>query len=134
MIGLRIKEERIKRGLSQEELSKIVSVTQQAVNKWEHGKSHPDLETIKTLASLFNCSTDYLLNRTEERRPATLVQEELTKYTTKESQENFPFLTDLFLKVPDLTEDEKDYLYDHVEFLIQQIIKKRQRAKEKISQ
>lgn len=131
MIGIRIKEERLKKGLSQEELSKIVSVTQQAVNKWENGKSNPDLDTIKILADLFDCSTDYLLNRTEERRLATLVKEALTKYTTRES---LPFLNNLLLKVPDLTEEEKDSLYEHIEFLIQQIERKRQKATGKNSQ
>ncbi|MDR3599402.1 MAG: helix-turn-helix transcriptional regulator [Desulfosporosinus sp.] len=61
IIGTRIKEERNKKGLSQEELGKRFSITQQAVNKWESGKSGPDPEMIKNLADFFECSADSLV-------------------------------------------------------------------------
>jgi len=48
----------------------VHSLTQQAINKWESGKSSPDPEMIKNLADFFECSADYLVGRT--RLPATL--------------------------------------------------------------
>ncbi|WJH37492.1 helix-turn-helix domain-containing protein [Paenibacillus sp. CC-CFT747] len=51
------------RGLTQEELGKQVSVSAQAVSKWEKGDSLPDLSIIVELAVIFDCSTDYLLGR-----------------------------------------------------------------------
>ena len=69
VIGLRIKDERNKKGLSQEELGKRFSLTQQAINKWESGKSSPDPEMIKNLADFFECSADHLVGRTQ--LPAT---------------------------------------------------------------
>lgn len=50
-------------GLSQEDLGKRFSITQQAINKWESGKSSPDPEMITSLAIFFDISTDYLLGR-----------------------------------------------------------------------
>lgn len=54
MVADIIKTERIKKGLTQEELSRIIGVTQQAVAKWESGKAMPDTSLIPTLARLFN--------------------------------------------------------------------------------
>lgn len=71
MIGKRIKEERMKKNLSQEELGKIFSITQQAVNKWESGKSSPDPEMIRNLTDFFGCTADYLIGRTDDPTPPT---------------------------------------------------------------
>jgi transcriptional regulator with XRE-family HTH domain len=57
----RIKEERLKKELSQAELAEKIGVTQQAVGKWETGKAMPDLATLRRLASFFDVTTDYLL-------------------------------------------------------------------------
>ena len=57
----KIIEERKKLGLSQEELADKLSVSRQAVSKWESAQSIPDLEKIVTMSKLFSVSTDYLL-------------------------------------------------------------------------
>ncbi|WNQ13924.1 helix-turn-helix transcriptional regulator [Paenibacillus aurantius] len=62
-IGVKIAQLRRSRGLTQEELGKHVSVSAQAVSKWEKGDSLPDLSIIVELADIFDCSTDYLLGR-----------------------------------------------------------------------
>lgn len=96
MIGKTIRKERQKLGLSQEELSRIVSVTQQAVNKWENGKANPDLEAIKKLARLFNCSTDYLLGYTDnpsssnENSTYKMKSDESTDFIIKEAISSYP--------------------------------------------
>lgn len=59
----KIKTLRKSLGYSQEELAKIINVHQTAVSQWEQGRTTPDIETIKKLASLFNVSVDYLLDR-----------------------------------------------------------------------
>lgn len=59
----KIKTLRKSLGYSQEELAKIINVHQTAVSQWEQGRTTPDIETIKKLASLFNVSVDYLLGR-----------------------------------------------------------------------
>jgi len=57
----KITEERKKAGLSQEELADRLSVSRQAVSKWECGQSCPDLQNIIAMSELFGVSTDYLL-------------------------------------------------------------------------
>ncbi|MEG2192006.1 MAG: XRE family transcriptional regulator [Oscillospiraceae bacterium] len=47
--------------ISQSQLAKDLRVTQQAVGKWETGKSIPDSDTLKRIAEYFKTSVDYLL-------------------------------------------------------------------------
>ncbi len=48
-------------GLSQEQLAERLSVSRQAVSKWESAQAMPDIERIVELAALFDVSTDCLL-------------------------------------------------------------------------
>lgn len=48
--------------LTQDEFGTLLSVSRQAVSKWELGQSTPDLETIKKIKQLFNVSYDSLLD------------------------------------------------------------------------
>lgn len=57
----KITGERKKNGWSQEELAEKLSVSRQAVSKWESAQSIPDLQRIIRMAELFGVSTDYLL-------------------------------------------------------------------------
>ena len=57
----KIIEERKKLGFSQEELAEKLSVSRQAVSKWESAQSIPDLQKIILMSELFSVSTDYLL-------------------------------------------------------------------------
>ena len=48
--------------MSQEELASQITVSRQAVSKWELGESIPDTENVIQLCRLFRVSADYLLN------------------------------------------------------------------------
>lgn len=50
------------RGLSQEELAEKLSVSRQAVSRWEVGSALPDAGNILQLSKLFGVTADYLLN------------------------------------------------------------------------
>lgn len=52
---------RRQQGWSQEELAARISISRQAVSKWESGTAVPDTANILALADLFGVSTDYLL-------------------------------------------------------------------------
>lgn len=60
-INEQIKALREENQLSQHELATILHVSRQTISKWELGKSTPDLDSIRKLATYFNVSTDYLL-------------------------------------------------------------------------
>jgi len=57
----KIKILRIKKGLKQEELSKIINVSQASLSGYENEKFEPDNKTLLHLAAYFGVSTDYLL-------------------------------------------------------------------------
>ena len=56
-----LKQCRKQQGMSQAELASKLGVTQQAVGKWESGKSSPDPSTVARIAELLNTTADYLL-------------------------------------------------------------------------
>lgn len=66
-VGLTIKELRIKKGLTQDQLAAQIQLTPQAVSKWENGDSYPDLQIIGLLADIFEVSTDELINVTKQK-------------------------------------------------------------------
>ena len=57
----RLKEARRSRGLSQEELAEQLSVSRQAVGKWEQRQSYPEVEKLLALCSVLNTSPDALM-------------------------------------------------------------------------
>lgn len=60
IIGLKIRELRKKRGMTQEELASHLNVSSKAVSKWENGNAYPDITLIPSIASVFEVSTDNL--------------------------------------------------------------------------
>ena len=62
MLGEKIQRLRKEKGMSQEQLAAQLTISRQAVSKWELGESMPDTENIIQLSKLFSVSTDFLLN------------------------------------------------------------------------
>ena len=56
-----IREIRMKKGLSQEELAEKIFVTRQAVSRWENGETIPNTETLKLLSKELDVSINTLL-------------------------------------------------------------------------
>lgn len=67
----RIQVLRKQKGLSQEQLAEALSVSRQAVSKWESDQSLPEIEKIILMSELFEVSTDYLLKGVETDQNAT---------------------------------------------------------------
>ena len=55
-------ELRKQNGLSQQDLADRLGVSRQAVSRWETGAVQPLADSVKSLAQVFQVSTDYLLN------------------------------------------------------------------------
>ena len=62
MIGLKIKELRLKNKMTQKDLGEKLYVTSQAVSRWESGEVEPSIATIIEISKIFNVTTDELLN------------------------------------------------------------------------
>ena len=61
ILAEKIMEERKKNGWSQEELAEKLSVSRQAVSKWETGAAEPSTSNLIALAKLFDLSAESLL-------------------------------------------------------------------------
>lgn len=61
----KLQELRLRKGLTQEELSKALFVSRTAVSKWESGKGFPNIESLKQISKLFSVTVDELLSSDE---------------------------------------------------------------------
>ena len=61
-LGENIKRLRIQKELTQEQLADILDVSAQAVSRWEHGATYPDITLLPTIASYFEVSIDELMS------------------------------------------------------------------------
>lgn len=57
----RLKELRVKMGLSQQALADKLNVSQQSICKYENDTIEPNIDMLKTMADLFDVSVDYLI-------------------------------------------------------------------------
>lgn len=81
-INLKLAELRKERGLTQQELGDILSVSYQTISKWENGVSLPDITVLPMLSEFFQVSVDGLLGLVplgEEYRPTTSDRQEYWK-------------------------------------------------------
>ena len=130
-IGATIKQLRISRKLTQEELASHLGITSKAVSQWECDRTSPDISQIPALCNFFQISADQLLNinlpKSEEEKQEILHKyyELMRKGHIKESwailQEGirkFPndysimihlsFCGDRMCKFSEITHEEKD--------------------------
>ncbi len=68
-LGKRIRALREEKGVRQEDIGKLFSVSKSAVSQWENDIRTPDMDIIVKLADYFSCNTDYLLGRTDDPTP-----------------------------------------------------------------
>ena len=64
-LAQRIRAQREKRGLKQQDIANALHVSPQAVSKWERGENAPDIAVLGPLALLLGVSTDWLLSVNE---------------------------------------------------------------------
>ena len=65
-LGNRIRAQREKRGLKQQDIANALDISPQAVSKWERGENAPDVTVLSPLARLLGVSVDWLLAAHEE--------------------------------------------------------------------
>ena len=71
-LGEKLQQLRKQSGLSQEQLAAQLTVSRQAVSKWELDETVPDTENVVQLSRLFGVSCDYLLRDEVDERGAPL--------------------------------------------------------------
>lgn len=59
--GQKLKESRIRAGMTQEDVARQVGVSRQTMSSWENDRSYPDLASVLKLSDLYELSLDALL-------------------------------------------------------------------------
>jgi ribosomal-protein-alanine N-acetyltransferase len=60
-MGFIIRKLRLRKGMTQEQLADVLSVSVQTISRWETGVNYPDIAMLPSLAAYFHVTTDYLL-------------------------------------------------------------------------
>ncbi len=68
---IRLKEIRDDNDYYQKDIANILGVSQQQYNKYELGINSIPIEKLDILANYYHTSVDYLIGRTDERKPYT---------------------------------------------------------------
>ncbi len=119
VLGERIKELRQEKGVSLRELAKYCDVSKSALGMYENGARCPKYETLEAIADFFNVDIQYLLGKSDIKRPISYVMKdgvlveiiENPKYDVPQEKNNSPseddlsegerMLLDLFRRVPE---------------------------------
>ena len=75
--GEKLQKLRKQSGLSQEQLAARLTVSRQAVSKWELDDTMPDTENVIQLSRIFGVSCDYLLREEVDEPGAALAVQDL---------------------------------------------------------
>ena len=63
-----LRDLRVEHGLTQKELSKVLSVSESTIGMYERGCREPDFETLEEIADYFNVDMDFLIGRSNVTR------------------------------------------------------------------
>lgn len=67
--GNNLKKIRQNNKMTQEELAKKVNTSRSNIANYENDKNMPSIEILNKLSEILNCSTDYLLGKSDIRNP-----------------------------------------------------------------
>ncbi len=81
---MKLKDLRTKKGLSQEELGKILGVSGQTILNWENSIHSPNVEQLIKLATYFDVSIDYLVGLKNENKIKNEIMNDLKEYSKEE--------------------------------------------------
>ena len=82
-IGNYLKQKRKEKGKTQAEIAADMSVTFQAVSRWEKGDSIPDIDTLANLASYYQISIDEILQVDNRNVEIALTKAQIKKHNDK---------------------------------------------------
>ena len=78
-IGTRLKEARVRRDLSQEQVAKMIGVHPVTISKYERDTQDPNTTVLSKMASIYDVTIDWLVleNDSQENRPAGMNREKM---------------------------------------------------------
>ncbi|HFL3586829.1 helix-turn-helix transcriptional regulator [Clostridioides difficile] len=101
-----LKDLRIKKGLTQEQVTKYLITTKVSIGRYENGTKEAKIEILDSLSNYYNVSVDYLLGKTSIKNYTTIseISKMIKAYKSlpKEAQEHIniyiEFLVDRYKK------------------------------------
>lgn len=81
---MRLRELRIKSGLTQNDIAKQLNVSGQTILNWENEIHEPKISQLIELADLFNVSVDYLIERKNDSKTVEDICNELDKISKED--------------------------------------------------
>ena len=72
--GKRLKELREKKGITQDQLAKMLNTSRSRIGMYEQGRRQPDFETQEALADIFNVNMDYLFCKNDSEDMQILIE------------------------------------------------------------
>ena len=72
----RLKECRLKLGITKQEAAKRIQISQPAYLRYEAGSRNPSIQIISKMADVFSTSTDYLIGKSADSTPNRIVVEQ----------------------------------------------------------
>lgn len=122
LVGSRIKELRLKQGLSQDDVAKALDMKRANVANYEAGRTTPPSDIIGRLADLLYTSSDYLLGRIDNPMPLALTSSDsIPEWATWKDKKDFRQLLEedseiMFDGVP-IEEDDRERVLQVLEAL-----------------
>ncbi|MBP2634016.1 MAG: transcriptional regulator, family [Firmicutes bacterium] len=104
--GHNLQKLRTRNNMTQEDLGKLLNVSQSTIAYYESGKKQPSLETIIFIADYFRVSTDYLLDRINFLYTSSKLQ------TPEFSQEDL----DLLRKLNSFTDTDRKEIESYIQY------------------
>jgi transcriptional regulator with XRE-family HTH domain len=105
----RIKEERELLGKTQLEISNLIGMAVSSYALYEQGRRNPDYDTLIKLADIYNCTTDYLLGRTDNKTQVIKSPDEYNAVILKARDSNIPSnILDNYIDFLRKAHDKKD--------------------------
>lgn len=92
--GNNLKKIRQENQITQEELAKKINTSRSNIANYENDKNMPSIEILNKLSEIFNCSTDYLLGKTDVRNPGQKIDDVLNEAMIGMSKKDYENLTD----------------------------------------
>lgn len=74
---LKLRELRLEKGVSQDEVADALKVKNYTIGNWERNRAEPNISALVELADYFGCSLDYLLGREDDVGNVTVMGAEL---------------------------------------------------------
>ena len=91
MVAERIKTRRAELQLTQKDIADRLKVTYQTISKYERGINIPDAETLKSLSDILQCSTDYLVGKTDSPTVQVIEYNDKELGRIEVGMDNYPY-------------------------------------------